>query len=153
MLRRAIEKRIEEIWPAEPGATVAQADASPVQELERIGAMIASLDAQTGHQQWLKSQALDSTESLLAARWGIYAGQGPSIPNAFLVIITFWLTAAFAGYALFAPRNSTMTGILVVSAFSVACVIFLILELGNPFEGRIAVSGHSMRFALAHLGQ
>ena len=46
-----------------------------------------------------------------------------------------------------------MTGILVVSAFSVACAIFLILELGNPFEGRIVVSGDPMRFALAHLGQ
>ena len=115
--------------------------------------MIASLEAQTGNQQWLKSRALDSTESLLAARWGIFAGRESAIPNAFLVIITFWLTAAFAGYALFAPRNSTMTGILVVSAFSVACAIFLILELGSPFEGRIAVSGDPLRFALAHLGQ
>lgn len=33
------------------------------------------------------------------------------MPNAFLIIMTFWLAAAFA--------------------------IFLILELGNPFEGRI----------------
>ena len=152
-LRRVVDQRIEEIWPAEPGATVTQVGVNAAQELERIGTMVASLEAQTANQQWLKSQALDSTESLLAARWGIFAGQGPAIPNAFLVIITFWLAAAFAGYALFAPRNSTMTGILVVSAFSVACVIFLILELGNPFEGRIAVSGDSMRFALAHLGQ
>ncbi len=152
-LRRAVAQRIEEIWPAGPGATVVQADTSPIQEFERIGTMIASLEARTANQQWLKSQALDSTESVLAARWAIFAGQGPAIPNAFLVIITFWLTAAFAGYALFAPRNSTMTGILVVGAFSVACVIFLILELGSPFEGRIAVSGDSMRFALTHLGQ
>jgi hypothetical protein len=140
-------------WPAEPGATVVQASTDPALDLEQIGTMIASLEARTGNQQWLKSQALGSTESLLAARWGIFAGQGPAVPNVFLVIITFWLAAAFASYALFAPRNSTMTGILVVSAFSVACVIFLILELGSPFEGRIAVSGDSMRFALAHLGQ
>jgi hypothetical protein len=152
-LRRAVNQRLEAIWPAEPGATVAQVDENPAQEFERIGTMIASLQAQTGNQQWLKSRALDSTESLLAARWGIFAGQGPAIPNAFLVIITFWLAATFAGYALFAPRNSTMTGILVVSAFSVACVIFLILELGNPFEGRITVSGDAIRFALSHLGQ
>lgn len=152
-LRRAVAQRVEEVWPAGPVATVAQADTSPIQELERIGTMIASLEARTANQQWLKSQALDATESVLAARWAIFAGQGPVIPNAFLVIITFWLTAAFAGYALFAPRNSTMTGILVVGAFSVACVIFLILELGSPFEGRIAVSGDSMRFALTHLGQ
>ena len=49
------------------------------------------------------------------------------MPHAFLIIITFWLAAAFA--------------------------IFLILDLGNPFEGRIVVSGDPMRVALAHLGQ
>jgi hypothetical protein len=152
-LQRVVEHRITAIWAAEPGATVAQIDADPAQEFERIGTMISNLKAQPGNQQWLKSRALEATESLLAARWGIFAGRESAIPNAFLVIITFWLAAAFAGYTLFAPRNGTMTGILVVSAFSVACAIFLILELGNPFEGRIVVSGDPMRFALAHLGQ
>lgn len=152
-LRRTVDQRLKVIWVAEPGATVTQIGENPAQEFEQIGAMIASLEAQTANQQWLKSRALDSAESLLAARWGIFAGRESAIPNAFLVIITFWLAAAFAGYALFAPRNSTMTGILVVSAFSVACAIFLILELGSPFEGRISVSGEPLRFALAHLGQ
>jgi hypothetical protein len=152
-LRRVVEHRINTIWVAESGATLAQIDSDPAQEFERVGTLISNLTAQSGNQQWLKSRALESTESLLAARWGIFAGRESAIPNAFLVIITFWLAAAFAGYALFAPRNGTMTGILVVSAFSVACAIFLILELGDPFEGRIVVSGDPMRFALAHLGQ
>ena len=152
-LQRAVEHRIEAIWGADPDATVAQIGTDPAQEFERIGTMISNLEAQPGNQQWLKSRALESTESLLAARWGIFAGRESAIPNAFLVIITFWLAAAFGGYALFAPRNGTMTGILVVSAFSVACAIFLILELGNPFEGRIVVSGDPLRFALAHLSQ
>jgi hypothetical protein len=152
-LRSAVKQRLDLFWPAEPGEMVARPDARPGHEIERIGTMIAGLEARTANQQWLKSRALDSTESLLAARWGIFAGQGPAIPNVFLVIVTFWLASAFAGYTLFSPRNSTMTGILVVGAFSVACVIFLILELGSPFEGRIAVSGDALRFALAHLGQ
>ncbi len=152
-LRRAVDQRLKVIWVDEPGATVAQIGENPAQEFEQIGAMIAGLEAQTVNQQWMKSRALDSTESLLAARWGIFAGRESAIPNAFLVIITFWLAAAFAGYALFAPRNRTMTGILVVCAFSVASAIFLILELGSPFEGWIAVSGEPLRFALAHLGQ
>jgi len=152
-LRRAVEERVKTIWDSEPGAQAASLATDPAQEFERIGTMISNLEARSGNQQWLKSRALESTESLLAARWGIYSGKETMIPNAFLIIITFWLTAAFAGYTLFAPRNGTMTGILVVSAFSVACAIFLILELGNPFEGRIAVSGESIKFALAHLGQ
>lgn len=152
-LQRVVEQRINAVWVAEPGTTLAEIDSDPAQEFERIGTMISNLEAQPGNQQWLKSRALEATELLLAARWGIFAGRESAIPNAFLVIITFWLAAAFAGYTLFAPRNGTMTGILVVSAFSVACAIFLILELGNPFDGRIVVSGDPMRFALAHLGQ
>ncbi len=152
-LRRAVEHRIHAIWDTGPGATIVPISTDPAQEFERIGTMISNLEARSGNQQWLKSQALESTESLLAARWGIFAGRKSVIPDAFLIIITFWLTAAFAGYALFAPRNGTMTGILMVSAFSVACAIFLILELGNPFDGRIVVSGDSMHFALAHLGR
>ena len=152
-LQRVVEQRINAVWVAEPGATLAEIDSDPAQEFERIGTLISNLEAQPGNQQWLKSRALEATESLLAARWGIFAGRESAMTNAFLVIITFWLAAAFAGYTLFAPRNGTMTGILVVSAFSVACAIFLILELGNPFDGRIVVSGDPMRFALAHLGQ
>jgi hypothetical protein len=152
-LRRAVEHRVHAIWDIAPGGSPATIGTDPAQEFERLGTMISNLEVQSGNQQWLKSQALESIESLLAARWDIYAGRESVIPNAFLIIITFWLTAAFAGYTLFAPRNGTMTGILIVSAFSVACAIFLILELGNPFEGRIVVSGDSMQFALAHLGQ
>jgi hypothetical protein len=127
-------------------------DANPAQEFARIGAMIANLKAKTGNQQWLRSRALDATESLLATRWGIFSGQRSAMPNAFLVILTFWLTAAFAGYALFAPRHRTMTGILIISAFSVACAIFLILEFGNPLVGRIMVADDPLRFALERLG-
>jgi hypothetical protein len=152
-LRRAVGQRIEWIWPASGRVTIAQLDTDAVHQFEHIGDMIAGIEAHTPKEEWLRSRALDAAEALLAERWGIFAGQGPAIPNAFLMIITFWLTAAFAGYTLFAPRNGTMTGILVVSAFSVACVIFLILELGSPFDGRIAVSGDSLRFALAQLGE
>ncbi len=152
-LQRVVEYRINAVWVDEPGAALAQIDSDPAVEFERIGTLISNLNAQSGNQQWLKSRALESTESMLAARWDIFAGRESAMPNAFLIIITFWLAAAFAGYTLFAPRNGTMTGILVVSAFSVACAIFLILELGNPFEGWIVVSGDPMRFALAHLGQ
>ena len=39
----------------------------------------------------------------------------------------------FFGFSLIAPPNATTMLALVASAFSVACVIFLILELDHPF--------------------
>jgi hypothetical protein len=152
-LRNAVDQRVAQIWPAEPGARIAQIDANPPQAIEEMGAMITSFEAKTANQQYLKSRALDLTESLLAARWGMSIGEGPTIPRAFVAITTFWLATTFAGYALFAPRNPTVTGILFVGAFATACVVFLILELSDPFKGWITVSADPMKFALAHLGQ
>ena len=149
----AVEMRMNQIWPATAGSSTPENGATQVQGMEQIGSLVQGLDAQTPNEQWLKSRALELTESLLAARWGIVAGQASPIPTAFFVIIVFWLAATFAGYALFAPRNGTITAILVISAFSVACVIFLILELGNPFDGLIVVSGDPLRFALGQLGK
>ena len=152
-LRRAVERRLEAVWPAERPAGIVQVSANPNQEVEQIGAMIVSLEPQTPSQTWLKSRALELTESLLAGRWGIFAARGSAISNVFLVIMTFWLSAAFAVYALLAPSNRTMSAVLVVGALSVACVFFLILELGDPFQGRIAIAADTLRFALAHLGE
>jgi len=59
----------------------------------------------------------------------------------------------FAGFGLFAPTNSTVFGILVACALSVAAAIFLILELDHPFQGLMQISGASLRDALVHLAK
>jgi hypothetical protein len=42
---------------------------------------------------------------------------------------------------------------LFVSALSVSCAIFLILEMYKPFQGIIRISGAPLTAALAHLGK
>jgi len=42
---------------------------------------------------------------------------------------------------------------LFVSALSVSCAIFLILEMYRPFEGMIQISSAPLTTALAHLGR
>ena len=71
----------------------------------------------------------------------------------FLVILVFWVTVIFASFGLFAPSNATVVTALFVCALSVSGAIFLILELDQPFEGFITVSGAPLRGALATLGQ
>jgi hypothetical protein len=152
-LHRAVDKRIGQIWPDEQGVQSAQVGLSAAQEVESIGALISTLEPANVNQQWLKSRAMELAESLLAVRWGVFAGQGSGLPRAFLVIIVFLLAVTFATYAMFSPRNGTVTAILAISAFSVACVAFLILELGGPFDGLIKVSPDPLKFARAHIGE
>jgi hypothetical protein len=70
-----------------------------------------------------------------------------------LMILVLWLTIIFVSFGLFAPRNATVLVTLFVSALSVSCAIFLILEMYKPFYGVIRISGAPLDAALQHLGK
>jgi hypothetical protein len=72
----------------------------------------------------------------------------PSISMPVLIILVSWLVVIFFGFSLIAPPNSTTTLALVAAAFSVACAIFLILELDQPFGGLIHIPSEPIINAL-----
>ena len=80
-------------------------------------------------------------------------GTETSVPVPFLVILLFWLTITFASFGLFAPRNATVLAVLFVCAVSVASAVFLVLEMGRPFDGLLKVSADPLRYVYAHLNQ
>jgi hypothetical protein len=83
---------------------------------ERIAALTPDNDAQRA----LQSRAVELAERLLEQRWLVVSQIQAPVPTAFLVILVFWLTAAFGSYGLFAPSNGTVTGALFVGSLSVA---------------------------------
>ncbi len=74
------------------------------------------------------------------------------MPGTFLVVIICWLTVLFGSFGLFAPRNATTTGALLICSLSVAASIFLILEMNTPFSGVMKISSAPLHFAMAHIG-
>ena len=64
-----------------------------------------------------------------------------------------WLVLIFFGFSLVAPANATTTLALVASAFSVACAVFLILELDHPLGGLIRIPSEPMINVLNHLAK
>lgn len=89
---------------------------------------------------------------MLKARWRVQEA-GDNIPRTFLIAVIFWLSATFASFGLYAPRNGTVITVLCIAAVSVAAAVFLIVELDGPFDGLIKVSGEPLRFALSNMGQ
>ena len=73
----------------------------------------------------------------------------PSISTPMLMILVSWLVVIFFGFSLIA----TTTLALVASAFSVACAIFLILELDHPFGGLIHIPSDPITNVLSHLAK
>jgi hypothetical protein len=125
----------------------------PISVNETIYAKIQQLKPENDAQRALQSQMLTLSASLLQARWLMYEQSTSPIPLPMLMILVLWLTIIFISFGLFAPRNVTVLVTLFVSALSVSCAIFLILEMYKPFYGVIHVSGAPLNAALEHLGK
>jgi hypothetical protein len=152
-LKLAVAHRLDMIWPRDQSRRATLDPSEAPRGVELLAARIRGLAAQTDEQRWLQSRALQLGESLLEARWLVFAGLGPSVPVPFLSVLLFWLTITFASFGLFAPRNATVVSVLCVCALSVAGAVFLVLEMDGPFEGLITVSADPLTYALAHLNQ
>jgi hypothetical protein len=152
-IRRAVAIRLEEIWPAD-GSRAEKIEPSTVAlEVERIADRIRAISPHTDAQWWLQRRALDINEGLLKSRWLMFGGTGATIQFPFLVALALWLTITFMSFGLFAPRNATVVAVIFLCALSVSSVVFLILEMDNPYEGVIKISEAPVQYALSHLGQ
>jgi hypothetical protein len=149
-IHRLVATKVQQVWPEAAGAA---ATVTPETGGERIAADILALTPSTDAQRWYQSRALELAGEILQSRWVVFNGSGNSVQVVFLVVIICWLTVLFGSFALFAPRNATAIGALLICTLSVAASIFLILEMDDPFDGVMKISSAPMRYALAHIDQ
>ncbi len=154
-LQHALGARIDMIWPQ---GSSKRANLDPIRsgaagQAEALPNAIQALTPRDDAQRALQNRALDLAETILQARWLVFAGTEASVPVPFLVLLIFWLTITFASFGLFAPRHATVLVVLFVCALSVASAVFLILEMETPFHGLLKVSADPLRYAYTHLNQ
>jgi hypothetical protein len=153
-LRRTVAGAMARLWPEdgsqEPTLGAPETTAAGKSLHVQLLALVPANDTQRG----LQAQALQIATDLARTRLLLVAQQkSGAISGAFLVILTFWLVVLFASFGLYAPRNATVVGALLISAVSVSGAVFLILELNQPFGGLIQISSAPLRNAFAHLGE
>ena len=153
-IHRVVAFRIDEIWP-EDGSRAGRLDTKLEGKLpsERIQASILALSPQTDAQRWLQSRALQISSDVAQTTWLWLAGAGHATPLPFLLALVFWLTIIFGSFGLFAPSNATVITVLVVCALSVSAAVLLVMEMDQPFDGFVKISGVPMHYALSQLGQ
>lgn len=152
-LRSTVALVIDRLWPAD-GSDATTLDAADLTASGRaLYATIRNLMPTTDAQRAVQTQALDTCAALARTQWQLSLQDDNSIPRAFLVVLVFWLAVLFSSFGLFAPRNATVMVALFVCALSVAGAVFLIVDLGEPFEGLIRISSKPMRAAFSQLGQ
>ena len=155
LIQRIIAQKIDEVWPEEGSkhARLETPETFPKVEDEGLEYRIRQLHPQNETQRGLQSRALQISSDILETRWFVLGAAGGSVPLPFIVVVVFWLTFIFACFGIFAPRNATVISVLFVCALSVACAIFLILEMDQPFRGVMKISSTPLRYTLSHLGQ
>lgn len=152
-LKRGLAQRIEQIWPDGRAAARERDPAPSAAGMEAIASKIRALAPRTDDQRAFKDRAVSLGESMLEARWLVFASIANSVPAVFLATLVVWLTVTFTSYGLLAPRNATVVIALLVCALSVSAAVFLILEMEAAFDGVIRVSPEPLRFALERLGK
>ncbi len=148
-LRAAIADAVRRIWPTDESGP---AQLAPNQQAgDAVFVTIQRLSPHDDTQRAVKAQLATLMVDLGQLRSLLVAESIPSISIPMLIILVSWLVVIFFGFSLIAPPNATTTLALVASAFSVACAIFLILELDHPFGGLIHIPSEPLINVLPHL--
>ncbi len=112
---------------------------------------IANLKPRTEAQSFIQREAFSLAASLRHSRALMEQEASNSISSAFLGVLLFWLIALFFGFALFVQLNATVVGAFLTGALSIACALFLILELDHPNRGLMALSSAPLRAVLGEM--
>ena len=71
-----------------------------------------------------------------------------AIPVPFFIVLVFWLVVIFASFSLFAEPSPIVIVSTLLFALSVSSALFLIVDLGHPFEGLMQISNHHLQVVL-----
>jgi Na+-transporting methylmalonyl-CoA/oxaloacetate decarboxylase gamma subunit len=150
-LRAVVADAVQRMWPSERRQS---AELLPNEQLgDAFYVAIHRLSPRDDTQRALKAEAVTVMVDLGQLRLLLVAQSIPSISKPMLIILVSWLVVIFFGFSVVAPPNATTTLALVAAAFSVACAVFLILELDHPFGGVVRIPSEPMINVLNNLAK
>lgn len=149
--RALVQEGVGSMWP--------EAASTPVQLAPNANAgdafygALQQLSPRDDLQRSLKTEATTLAEDLAQIRTLLLVQSAPSISTPLLVVVVSWLVLIFFSFSLLAPSNATATLAMIISAFSVAGAIFLMLQLDRPFDGIIKIPSAPLLQALSQLAR
>jgi hypothetical protein len=99
-------------------------------------------------QRALQARATQIATDLAQTRLLLFAQPADAISTPFLMVLVLWLALIFTSFTTFAPPNGTVAAVMFVCVLSASSAIFLILEMGSPFDGVMQISSEPLRNAL-----
>ncbi|MGX1790060.1 bestrophin-like domain [Bosea sp. NPDC055332] len=86
-----------------------------------------------------------------SARWNVIEDAIAPSGDFFVGILSFWLSLVFLSFGLQIPRRALSAAVLIIGVLSVSSIMFVIVDLGLPYQGVFHVPSAAMREALADM--
>ncbi len=102
-------------------------------------------------QTTLQARALAVSNELEHIRLTLLAQPTDALSRPFVTVLVLWLMFIFASFSMSTKANATVVTVLVVCALAASVAIYLIIELGQPFDGLMQIPNTALRNALAPL--
>jgi hypothetical protein len=156
-LRHSAEKMIWIIWPEE--TVQGEVDGLPDRvatkmDLEGVYNRTSLLKPGNANQVHLQNDAMRLMGDIIQKRWMLEeVVLGGGISFVLLVIPVLFIAFIILTYAVYAPRNTTVTFVLFCYAACIAIAVFLISELSSPLQGSLKVSSRQVHIALDEMGK
>ena len=149
-LRRALrsdtESMVSAIWRED--APMTGEVLRPVTQEETVLYKLRQLEPTTPVQIAIKSRALAVSSDIEQTRLTLLSQPPDSLSRPFITVLVLWLCFIFASFSMSSKANPTLVIVLLVCAFTASTAIYLILELGQPFDGLLQLSNKGLRHAL-----
>ena len=144
-LRQDVVAMIDSIWRED--ANLPTAAAPDVVVLHKVRQLAPANPQQAS----LQASGLAAGTDVEKIRLTLLAQPPDSISKPFVTVLVLWLCFIFATFSMSAKANTTLIVVLFVCAFSASSAIYLILELGQPFDGLMQIPNTGLRHALPPL--
>ena len=150
-LRDTTAEGVRRAWPDRRGGPVGL---EPNEQMsDAVYVAISHLTPQDEAHHALKTQAANLMVQLAELRSLVQAQAVSALSKPLLIALILWLLVIFFGFSLLAPANLPTTLAFIAGAFSVACAVFIILDLNYPFDGIIRIPSDPMINTLSHLAK
>lgn len=146
-LRQDVDAMVAAIWPDADGVAPST---SPASRLEaQVIARLRHMTPDGVLTSTLQARAAAVSSTLAQLQLTLYAHPTDSMSKPFVVVLVLWLCFIFCTFAMSSDPNRTLLTVLFFCALSAASAIYLILELGQPFDGLMQIPSAPLRQALS----
>ena len=148
-LRSNVDYVIRSIWRDDSQVTPDLL--RPGSQRESVLFKLRQLAPTTPLQGSLQARALAVSTDLDQTRLTLFAQPADSLSKPFIFVLVLWLCFIFASFSMSSSANATLVTVLLACAAAASTAIYLILELGQPFDGLLQISNEALRTALKPL--